>query len=241
MAEFNKELLGEELFKSVTEKLGDNQVFLHGKDQKVIIDDGTLVKKDGMIPKFRFDEVNEQKESYKTQVEEMTTEVGNLKSALKGNKEATAKIADLEEKLTGFEEKLATQKTESDTKDDLTKRKFALRDALREGEARPEYVDMLETRFKLDQLVIDEDGKIKSVKISDTDIKSFDEVLKGVKEAYPDSFGTTKRVGKKDEHYVDPNVEFYSKEELGTMSQADMVTNMDKVNKSVEHISKQTE
>ena len=41
-----KQLLGDELFNSVTEKLGD---------KKLLIDDGK------MIPKSRFDEVNEKK------------------------------------------------------------------------------------------------------------------------------------------------------------------------------------
>lgn len=74
-----KELLGEELYKKVTEKLGD---------KKVMVDDGNF------IPKAMFDQVNEQKKEldkqltgYKTQLEELS----------KNNKDNEALVKQIEE------------------------------------------------------------------------------------------------------------------------------------------------
>ena len=54
-----KELVGEELFKQIESKLGENSVIVTGKDEKYIKDDGNFV------PKSRFSEVIEQKNTYK--------------------------------------------------------------------------------------------------------------------------------------------------------------------------------
>lgn len=229
-----KKLLGEELFKQVTEKIGDQGLFLHKKDEKVIIDDGSLVKKEGMIPKDRFDEVNDKKKEFESKVSDLMNQVDDLKKS-SGNK------GELEKKIKGLEDSYKNLQEESKKSSENTSKRFALRDALREAEAKPNYVDMLETRFNLDQLVIGEDGKIKSVKKSDTEIVAFADVIKETKEAYPDSFGEVVRSGKKPGKGGDPGTEFYSKEEIDALSDEDMVKNIDKVNKSLEYVSKQTE
>jgi len=76
-----KELLGEELFAKVKEKLGD---------KKIMIDDGNF------IPKARFDEVNEQKNEYKKMVDERDKQLESLKEKAKGHDDLTAKLTDLE-------------------------------------------------------------------------------------------------------------------------------------------------
>jgi len=76
-----KELLGDELYNKVKEKLGD---------KKVMIDDGNF------IPKARFDEVNEQKNEYKKMVDERDTQLESLKDKAKGHDELTAKLTELE-------------------------------------------------------------------------------------------------------------------------------------------------
>lgn len=60
-----KEKLGEELYNSVTEKLGD---------AKLIIDDGTF------IPKTRLDEVINQRKEYETKLKEMHTSLDTFKA-----------------------------------------------------------------------------------------------------------------------------------------------------------------
>ena len=58
-----KELLGEELYSQVTEKLGD---------KKIMIDDGNF------IPKSRFDQVNDDKKAYKSQVKKLQTDLESV-------------------------------------------------------------------------------------------------------------------------------------------------------------------
>lgn len=55
-----KELLGEDLYSQVEAKLGD---------KKIIIDDGNF------IPKSKFDQVNDDKKAYKSQVEKLQTDL----------------------------------------------------------------------------------------------------------------------------------------------------------------------
>lgn len=76
-----EELLGEELYNKVKEKLGD---------KKIMIDDGNF------IPKARFDEVNEQKNEYKKMVDERDKQLEQLKEKAKGHDELTAKLTELE-------------------------------------------------------------------------------------------------------------------------------------------------
>ena len=85
-----KGMLGEELFGQVAEKLGDKKVF---------IDDGNF------IPKSRFDEVNQQKNTYKTQNDELNTQLEELKKQAKGNEEFTSQIQELQNKLAESESK----------------------------------------------------------------------------------------------------------------------------------------
>lgn len=228
-----KKLLGDDLFGQVTGKLGDKQLFLYEKNQKVIVDDGTLVKKEGMIPKDRFDEVNNKKNEYETKVNDLMTQINELKKS-SGNKE------ELQQKIQKLQDDYNNLKTEAETSTKMTAAKFALRDALRESGSKPEYVDLLETKFKLDQLVIDEKGKLQKVKLGENDIKDFAEHLKSIKETYPDAFGETKRKGFKTGGGEDPGGEYFTKEEVQAMSEADRVANVDKINKSAEHWHKQT-
>ena len=65
-----KELLGEELFEQVNEKLGD-------KHKIDIVNDGRW------IPKSKFDDVNEEKNKYKEQIKGLNEELGKLKDKVK--------------------------------------------------------------------------------------------------------------------------------------------------------------
>ena len=58
-----KELLGEELYNQLMEKLGD-------KHKVAIISDGNW------IPKEKFDNLNEEKKQYKTQVDDLNRQLG---------------------------------------------------------------------------------------------------------------------------------------------------------------------
>lgn len=76
-----KELLGEELYKQVTEKLGD---------KKVMVDDGNF------IPKSRFDEVNEAKKELEKQISDRDKQLKDLSAKAQGNEELTKQIEELQ-------------------------------------------------------------------------------------------------------------------------------------------------
>lgn len=76
-----KEILGEELFAQVSEKLGD---------KKVMVDDGNF------IPKSRFNEVNEAKKELEKQISDRDKQLKDLSSKVQGNEELTKQIEQLQ-------------------------------------------------------------------------------------------------------------------------------------------------
>lgn len=79
-----KEMLGEELFKQVIEKLGDT---------KLMIDDGN------QIPKSRLDEVIKQKKERETQLDETQQKIKELEPLVKDNKELSEKVKKLNDDI----------------------------------------------------------------------------------------------------------------------------------------------
>jgi len=211
-----KKLLGDDLFSQVTAKLGDTELFVHKKGEKVIVDDGTLIKKDGMIPKERFDEVNTAKKEYADQVAKLSTEIEGLKK-VSGDKDK------LKEQLDKINADFVTLKTESETKEKTLAKKFVLRDHLRDAGAK--HVDLLEGKFDLSKIEVGEDGKI----------KDFENVLKPIKESYTELFGETKRAGFDPKKGTNPPADVYTEEEVKKMSTSEVAANVEKVNKSVEY------
>lgn len=84
------EILGQELFDQVSEKMGD---------QKLIINDGNY------IPKQKFDEANNSKNVLKDQVSELTTQLETLKKSAKGNEELERTIEALQATNTDWSNK----------------------------------------------------------------------------------------------------------------------------------------
>lgn len=86
--EFLKELLGEELYAQVSEKL-------NGKDNIKIanIADGSY------IPKNKFDEINNNAKSYKTQLTDLQAQLETLKASAHGQEELQTQIANLQTEL----------------------------------------------------------------------------------------------------------------------------------------------
>ena len=151
-------LLGTELFTQVKEKLGD---------KKLMIDDGK------MIPKSRLDEVTEQKNSLKAQIDTLNKDLDGLKKSVKDNEGASAKIKELQDTITAKEAESAA----------ITK-KFAVREALKNAECK--HPELFEGRFDLSKIEMDGDK-----------IKGFDDLVKPIKEQYADQFGTVKVAGVK--------------------------------------------
>lgn len=76
-----KELLGEELYSQVTEKLGD---------KKIMVDDGNF------IPKSRFDQVNQAKKELEIQLKDRDTQLADLSKNNKDNESLLNQIKDLQ-------------------------------------------------------------------------------------------------------------------------------------------------
>lgn len=81
-----KELLGEELYNKVMEKVGD-------KHKIAIVSDGNW------IPKAKFDDINTEKNSYKSQIDRLNNELNTLKTKAANNVEVTKQIESLQEQI----------------------------------------------------------------------------------------------------------------------------------------------
>lgn len=108
-----KELLGEELFEQVNEKLDD--------DTKLIVNDGNY------IPKETFDEKVEKVKGLEEQISQRDEQIEQLKKDTNASEELKAKIEELQKKneqtQTELQEKLKQQKLESEIDKALLKNK----------------------------------------------------------------------------------------------------------------------
>ena len=108
-----KELLGEELFEQVNEKLDEGQ--------KLIVNDGNY------IPKKKFDEKTEKVAALEKQISQRDEQIEQLKEDTNASEELKSKIEELQEKneqtQTELQEKLKQQKLESEIDKALLKKK----------------------------------------------------------------------------------------------------------------------
>ena len=141
-----KELLGEELFNQVKEKIGD---------VKIMIDDGNF------IPKARFDQVNEEKKELKEMLKERDKQLEDIKKKAKDSEDLTAQIKELQD---------LNQKTVAEYEEKLAKQSFnfALEQALAKDGANP--VKAVKALLDLDKIkqdgetLIGYDEQIKTLK-----------------------------------------------------------------------------
>lgn len=110
-----RELLGDELYSQVAEKLGDKKI--------AVVSDGTW------IPKAKFDEVNEAKNEFKTMLEQRDSQLEELKGKAQGHEQLSAEIESLKklnnETKTEYENRIKEQQFS-----------FALEQAIRDAKAR---------------------------------------------------------------------------------------------------------
>lgn len=136
-----KEILGDELFAQVNEKLTSEP------DTVVLVDNK---KTPSFIPKDRFDEVNSQKNEYKTQVSTMNTQLETLKTELSGNAKALEQVETLKNQIKDADSKVKSIKVDSEVKIALMAMKAK----------KPQIVEKLLDRSKLE---LTEDGQIKGL------------------------------------------------------------------------------
>jgi alanyl-tRNA synthetase len=85
-----KEILGEELYKQV------NAALLEDGEHVVLVDSR---KESTFIPKDRFDEVNNQKKTFKTQNEDLLKQIQGLQEAAKGNEKLVSDLEAMKSKV----------------------------------------------------------------------------------------------------------------------------------------------
>ena len=132
-----KEILGEELYSQVTDKLGDKKI--------AIVSDGNW------IPKAKFDDVNTEKNEYKTQIDNLNQELGELKEKLKDNDNANETIADLQKQIENKEIELEKTRKSNAIKLEVLK-------------ANPNDVADILPHLKDESITIKEDGTIEGLK-----------------------------------------------------------------------------
>lgn len=132
-----KEILGEELYNQVQDKLGDKKI--------------DIVSNGQWIPKHKFDDINEEKKKYKEQVDELNQELGKLKKQLEDNQDVTKTIEDLQKQIKDKEEEMAKIRKQNAIKFEVLK-------------ANPNDVADILPHLKDDQIVLSEDGTITGLK-----------------------------------------------------------------------------
>jgi hypothetical protein len=146
-----KQLLGEELYKQVIEKTGDNKI--------AIVSDGNW------FPKEKFDQVNSDNKDLKKQLKDRDDQLTDLKTKAAGNEDLTKQINDLTE---------LNKKTAADYQSKLDKQAFdfALKDALTGAKAKnPKAVEALLNKetIKLDgDKLLGLEEQIKTIRESDS-------------------------------------------------------------------------
>jgi hypothetical protein len=139
-----KEILGEELFNQVSEKVSEKNINLIADDKN----------NPGHIPKSRLDEVIAQKNQFKTQASELTSELDKMKESAKGNEELMNTIQELESKTKEWEGKNA----EWEIKNRKTKIDAALKIAAMKYEAHD--VNDVNKYVNYDNISIDENDEV---------------------------------------------------------------------------------
>ncbi|MBM7585842.1 small-conductance mechanosensitive channel [Bacillus pakistanensis] len=145
-----QKLLGEELYKQVMEKAGDNKI--------AIVSDGNW------FPKDKFNQVNDDNKELKKQLKDRDTQLDDLKTKAAGNEDLLKQLDDL---------KAENQKTAKDyqTKLDQQSFDFALKDALSGAKAKnPKAVEALLNKeaIKLDgDKLLGLEEQLKNIRESD--------------------------------------------------------------------------
>lgn len=160
-----KELLGEELFKQIKEKL-------NGK--KLLLDDGNMVDKKDWIPRSVY---NEDKNKLRAQLEERTTDIEALKTQLADSNGQPEKLAEIQRQMTDNESKYKERDKSAKLELVETQKRFAIELALKDASCM--HSELLVSKVSLDS-VAEVEGKwvVHAAAID------------GLKEKYKENFGT---------------------------------------------------
>jgi hypothetical protein len=167
-----KELLGEELYNQLMEKLG-------GEHKVAVISDGNW------IPKDKFDTVNTEKKEYKDQVDNLNKELGKLQKQLEDNKDATDTIETLKKQIKDKETEMEKIRKQNAIKFEVLK-------------ANPNDVADILPHLKDDAITLSDDGTITGL---EEQLKALQESKPYLfKQDNPDGTGGAKGGGAKDKN-----------------------------------------
>lgn len=133
-----KEILGEELYAQVVDKLGD---------KKVMLNDGNY------IPKAKFDEKNEELKATKSKLDEVQSNLQKLGESTQEAEQFKTELGKIKEEYEHF-------KNESEGRLLGYKKRQAVEKALMRENANPETIDLLLTQFNLESIQLDQSENI---------------------------------------------------------------------------------
>lgn len=126
-----EDILGEDLYKQVAEKLGDKEI--------AIVNNGLW------FPKSKFDAVNEENKGYKKQINDLNQELGKLKGKVEDNEDVEQTIKDLQQQIDNKEKEMASIRKTNAIKFEVLK-------------ANPNDVADILPHLKQDSITLAEDG-----------------------------------------------------------------------------------
>lgn len=172
--EFLKEILGEDLFNQVKNKVSSYNEKAD-KDKKISI---ANVNGGEFIAKAKYDQLKTDLDNTKTSLDTANTTIADLKKNNGDN-------ADLQQKVSDYETKIANLEATSKAEKAKMLKEIAIKDALYAEKAK--HPELLISKFDLSKIVLDEKGE--------NVVSGIAEQMKSNKETYKDLFGETEQQG----------------------------------------------
>lgn len=172
--EFLKEILGEDLFNQVKNKVSSYNEKAD-KDKRVSI---ANVNGDEYVTKAKYSQLETDLNNTKTSLSTAQTTIEDLKKSNGDN-------ADLQQKVSDYETKIANLETTSKAEKAKMLKEIAIKDALYAEKAK--HPELLVSKFDLSKIILDEKGE--------NVVSGIEEQIKSNKETYKDLFGETEQQG----------------------------------------------
>lgn len=172
--EFLKEILGEDLFNQVKNKVSSYNEKAD-KDKRVSI---ANVNGDEYVTKAKYSQLETDLNNTKTSLSTAQTTIEDLKKSNGDN-------ADLQQKVSDYETKIANLEATSKAEKARMLKEIAIKDALYHEKAK--HPELLISKFDLSKIILDEKGE--------NVVSGIEEQMKSNKETYKDLFGETEQQG----------------------------------------------
>ncbi len=172
--EFLKEILGEDLFNQVKNKVSSYNEKAD-KDKRVSI---ANVNGDEYVTKAKYSQLETDLNNTKTSLSTAQTTIEDLKKSNGSN-------ADLQQKVSDYETKIANLEATGKAEKAKMLKEIAIKDALYAEKAK--HPELLISKFDLSKIILDEKGE--------NVVSGIEEQMKSNKETYKDLFGETEQQG----------------------------------------------